>query len=87
MKGEAKRLPRTAETGVSFESLVKTAAKQDIRARAVLDEWLRVGVVHVNDDDTVSLNTAAFVPQDNFDLTRSLLRQALAYDHISAGVA
>lgn len=84
-KGEAKRLPRTAETGVSFESLVKTAAKQDIRARAVLDEWLRVGVVHVNDDDTVSLNTAAFVPQDNFDDKAFFFGKHL-HDHISAGV-
>lgn len=83
--GSAMSLPKTAENGVSFESLVKTAAKQDIRARAVLDEWLRLGVVHVNEDDTISLNAEAFIPKDNFDNKAYYFGKHL-HDHISAGV-
>ncbi|PID41828.1 MAG: hypothetical protein CSA52_01185 [Gammaproteobacteria bacterium] len=83
--GSAKPLPRTSDSGASFESLVKTAAKQDIRARAVLDEWLNLGVVRINDDDTISLNAEAFVPQDNFDDKAFFFGKHL-HDHISAGV-
>ncbi|PIE44160.1 MAG: hypothetical protein CSA50_01765 [Gammaproteobacteria bacterium] len=83
--GAAKPLPRTSGSGASFESLVKTAAKQDIRARAVLDEWLNLGVVRINDDDTISLNAEAFVPQDSFDEKAFFFGKHL-HDHISAGV-
>jgi hypothetical protein len=61
-------LPRLARKGgeVSFEGLVESVSK-DIRPRAVLDEWLRLGVVRIDDEDRVVLNTDAFIPRYGFD--------------------
>lgn len=61
-------LPRLAGTadGLSFEGLVSSVSK-DIRSRAVLDEWLRLGVVRLDDEDRVVLNTEAFIPQKGFE--------------------
>jgi len=59
-------LPRLASNsdGPSFESLVQSVSK-DFRARVVLDEWLRQGVVTLDGDDRVHLSADAFVlPQD-----------------------
>ena len=50
----------------SFETLVESISK-DIRARAVLDEWLRQKLVTVDDNDQVHLNSAAFVPSEDFE--------------------
>jgi hypothetical protein len=47
--------------GLSFEGLV-TSVSKDVRSRAVLDEWLRLGIVHLDADDYVILNVQAFVP-------------------------
>jgi len=48
----------------SFESLVQSVSK-DFRARVVLDEWLRQGIVTLDYDDRVHLSPDAFVqPQD-----------------------
>lgn len=50
--------------GPSFESLVQSVSK-DFRARVVLDEWLRQGIVTLDEDDRVHLAPDAFVqPQD-----------------------
>lgn len=56
-------LPRLARQGgeASFEKLVEGVSK-DIRARAVLDEWLRLGVVFLDEDDRVNLVESAFIP-------------------------
>ncbi len=59
-------LPRLASQGEerSFESLVQSISK-DFRARVVLDEWLRQGIVRLDDDDRVHLSQEAFAqPQD-----------------------
>jgi hypothetical protein len=59
-------LPRLASSGEghSFESLVQSISK-DFRARVVLDEWLRQGIVHLDDRDHVHLSPEAFAqPQD-----------------------
>lgn len=63
-----KRLPRYVSEGgaVSFEALV-SGINSDIRSRVVLDEWLRLGVVHLDEDRLVCLNTQAFVPTKGFD--------------------
>ena len=50
----------------SFETLVAGVSK-DVRSRAVLDQWLQLGVVHLDDENRVVLNTEAFVPQKGFD--------------------
>lgn len=57
-------LPRLArpDGGPSFERLVSEESK-DIRPRAVLDEWLRLGVVTIDALDRVCLHSGAFVPQ------------------------
>ena len=66
----------------SFEALVASIS-QDIRPRSVLDEWLRLGVVTLNDRDEVVLVSNAFIPKDG-------LQEKLAYfghnlgDHASA---
>ncbi len=52
--------------GPSFESLVSSVSK-DFRARAVLDEWLRMGIVELVDDDCVQLKTEAFVPREGLE--------------------
>ncbi|MBS4098937.1 MAG: hypothetical protein KGZ83_19105 [Sulfuricella sp.] len=77
-------LPRFARKGgeVSFEGLVESVSK-DIRPRAVLDEWLRLGVVHLDDEDRVVLNTASFVPQCGFDEKAYYLGHNLR-DHAAA---
>jgi hypothetical protein len=50
----------------SFEALV-TGVSTDIRPRAVLDAWLRLGVVKLDAKDRVVLANAAFVPSRGFD--------------------
>lgn len=68
--GRPRPLPRLARDdaadGESFESLV-AAVTQDIRPRAVLDEWVRLGVAEVDGSDLVHLREEAFVPSDGFD--------------------
>lgn len=84
--GGARPLPRLASAGggVSFEALVASVSK-DIRARPVLDEWLRLGIAHLNTRDEVVLNTGAFAPQDGAD--EQLARLALHVgDHAMAAV-
>jgi uncharacterized protein DUF6502 len=69
--------------GVSFEGLVASVSK-DIRSRAVLDEWLRLGVARIDDEDRVCLNVDAFIPEKGFDEKAYYFGQNLA-DHIAAG--
>jgi hypothetical protein len=45
----------------SFESLV-AAVTRDVRARAVLDEWLAQGIVSLDGAGMVRLDVAAFIP-------------------------
>jgi len=61
-------LPRFASEGgeLSFESLV-ASVNSDIRSRVVLDEWLRLGVVRIDDERRVCLNAEAFVPAEGFE--------------------
>ena len=67
-QGRPLPLPRLASRGggVSFESLVERVSK-DIRSRAVLDELLRLGVVHMDEQDRAVLKVEAFVPQGGLD--------------------
>lgn len=65
--GQPRPLPRLASRGgeVSFEALVASVSK-DIRARAVLDEWQRLGVVAIDDAQRVVLASDAFVPHQGY---------------------
>jgi Family of unknown function (DUF6502) len=67
-QGQPKPLPRYISEGgaTSFEGLVM-GVNSDIRSRVVLDEWTRLGVVHLDDERRVCLNTQAFVPAKGFD--------------------
>src|SRR5262245_57201136 len=66
--GRPRPLARLASQGGerSFEALVASISK-DIRARPLLDEWLRVGAVELDGEDRVVLRAAAFVPTRGFD--------------------
>ncbi len=85
-RGKPKPLPRYASQtlGQSFEALVETVSR-DIRARAVLDEWLRLGAVTLDKEDRVCLNTEAFIPSKGFQEKLYYLQHSL-HDHIQAGV-
>lgn len=84
--GHPRALPRRASVGGdrSFDALVASVSK-DIRARPVLDEWLRLGVVHVTDGDEVVLNTSAFIPQAGFDEKLSYMSLNVG-DHAMAAI-
>lgn len=66
--GSPVALPRVAKEGnvPSFEFLVSNESK-DIRPRAVLDEWLRLGIVEVDENEIVHLKTGAFIPENGWE--------------------
>ena len=66
--GQPRPLPRLARGAgeASFEALVASIS-QDIRPRSVLDEWLRLGVVMINEADQVVLLSNAFVPKEGVE--------------------
>lgn len=77
-------LPRLIKKGglQSFEALVISVNK-DIRSRAVLDEWLSLGIVSLDNQDRVCLNTDAFVPEKGYDEKAWFFGENL-HDHIAA---
>lgn len=81
---QPKPLARFASDGgdMSFESLVANV-NSDIRSRVVLDEWLRLGVVHIDAHKRVCLNVQAFVPAKGFDEKAFYFGHNL-HDHIAA---
>lgn len=84
--GSPKPLPRLASGSgsLSFEGLVESISK-DIRSRAVLDEWLRLGVAHVDEEDCVCLNVDAFIPEKGFEEKAYYFGHSL-HDHAAAGI-
>jgi hypothetical protein len=66
-KGRPRPLARLHSQGgaESFEALV-AGVSTDIRARAVLDAWLRLGIAEIDGADRVVLRNAAFVPSRGF---------------------
>ncbi|MGB8274219.1 MAG: DUF6502 family protein, partial [Alphaproteobacteria bacterium] len=85
-KGMPRPLPRLSHDarGPSFESLVQSVSK-DIRSRAVLDEWVQLGVARVDDQDRVFLNVESFVPSKGFDEKAYFFGRNL-HDHLAVGV-
>ncbi len=77
-------LPRLIKKGgaQSFEALVISVNK-DIRSRAVLDEWLSLGIVSLNEQDQICLNTDAFIPEKGYDEKAWFFGENL-HDHIAA---
>jgi hypothetical protein len=84
--GQALALPRLASVGgdCSFDALVAKIST-DIRGRVVLDEWLRLGVVRLDDQDCVHLEAQAFVPQKGFEEKAAYFGHNL-HDHACAAV-
>ena len=83
-KGRPLPLPRQAATpgAPSFDALV-AGVSTDVRPRAVLDEWLRLGIAHLDKDGAVVLNQLAFVPQKGFEEKAFFLGRNI-HDHIAA---
>jgi len=81
-EGHARPLPFQAGDEPSFESLV-TSVSKDIRARSVLDEWLRLGVVRFDDRGRVVLDAGVFVPQKGLEEKLYYFGRNL-HDHIAA---
>lgn len=70
----------------SFEGLVEQVAKKDIRARVVLDEWLRLGVVEYlsdSDGELLQLTPNAFIPNQGLEEKAFFWGMNLA-DHMAA---
>lgn len=83
-QGQPRSLPRSSRQGgeLSFESLVQSVSK-DIRPRALLDEWLRAGVVKQEADDSVQLVMAAAVPGESLADKMEFLGRNV-HDHVAA---
>ena len=84
--GSPRPLPRLASAGdaQSFESLVRSI-NTDIRPRVVLDEWLRLGIVRVDDQDRVCLQVQAFIPREGSEEIAYYFGRNL-HDHLAAAV-
>lgn len=79
-------LPRLAQAdgSPSYERLV-TEESKDIRPRAVLDEWLRLGLVEIDANDMVQLRSGAFVPEYGLDEKLYYLGRNMR-DHLASAV-
>ena len=69
----------------SFEELVE-ATTSDMRPRAVLDEWLSLGLVRLGEDDRVTLDATAFLPRPGQEAQLFYFARNLA-DHLAAATA
>jgi hypothetical protein len=74
-----------ADGEASFEALVE-AVTSDVRPRAVLDDLLGHGVVLMDSNDRVQLNTAAFIPRPGGEEQLFYFARNL-HDHVAAAVA
>jgi hypothetical protein len=85
--GEPLPLPRSSLSPAtpSFDGLVQSVSK-DIRSRAVLDEWLRLGVAVIDKEDKIRLRVGGFVPQEGFE-EKAFYFGRNVRDHIAAAAA
>ncbi len=83
-EGRPLPLPRQSKSAgqPSFDGLVEDISK-DVRPRAVLDEWLRLGVASIDDQDRVVLNRQAFIPEKGFDEKAFYFGRNI-HDHLAA---
>ena len=79
-------LPRSASQGGehSFEALVRSVSK-DFRPRVVLDEWLRQGIVTLDERDHVRLAADAFASPRGIEEKSFYFGQNI-HDHLAATV-
>jgi hypothetical protein len=69
----------------SFDALVESVTS-DVRPRAVLDDLVGHGVVWVDSNEHVQLNTAAFIPRPGSEEQLFYFARNL-HDHVAAAVA
>lgn len=82
-QGEPLPLPLTApDNQPSLDRLVASVSK-DVRARAVLDEWIGLGIVEMS-GYVVRLKKSAFIPEDGYEEKIYYFGRNLR-DHIAAG--
>ncbi len=66
-QGAPKKLARVSNNqNIGFKELVESVSK-DIHPRALLDDWLALGIVIIDDQDQVCLRETSFIPQTGFD--------------------
>ncbi len=83
--GEPRCLPRDAdERGPGFDDLVASVSK-DVRPRAILDEWLRLGMVSRNAAGDICLDRKAFVPAKDF-AEQAFFMSRNVHDHLATCV-
>lgn len=81
--GKPRPLTRASSgTLPGFDDLVISVSK-DVRPRAILDEWLRLGIVCIDDSGSISLNQSAFVPQKGLEEKAFFLGRHV-HDHLAA---
>lgn len=82
--GTPLKLPRTAQQGPSFDSLVSSVST-DVRPRTILDELRRKGIVELDEDsDEVGLRVEALLPRDADERFHFFARNI--GDHVAAAV-
>lgn len=72
-----------SEQEPGFEQLVSEVSK-DIRPRAMLDEWLRQGIV-TQQDEHIVLNQQAFIPSQDFEQLSDYFGKHI-HDHLAASI-
>lgn len=80
--GEPRCLPRSGDDRPGFDHLVASVSK-DVRPRVILDEWLRLGMVTLDDSGAICLNRKAFVPAADFAEQAFFLGRNV-HDHLAA---
>jgi hypothetical protein len=79
------KTPSTSPGQVCFDDLVESVCRQDIRPRVILDEWIRLGIAHLDELDRVVLNTGAFTPDKGVDEKLFFFGKNIQ-DHLNAGI-
>jgi hypothetical protein len=74
-----------AGNGPSFDDLIE-AVSTDVRPRTVLDEWVRQGLVHADDDGRIHLDVARLVPSDGDDELVAFFGYNL-HDHLASAAS
>ena len=69
----------------SFSDLVESVCRQNLRPRSVLDEWLRLGIVRLQEDQVI-LNQQAFAPSAGVEEKAYFFGRNIQ-DHIEAAAA
>lgn len=85
LNGEPLPLPlrKGSSTDLSFDELVTSVAKQDIRPKVILEEWVRLGIAQ-QEDDYVKLNTDASSATKGLAEKLAFFGQNIQ-DHLNAG--